>query len=236
MSASAEIETETRFDRVVCYQRRFAGEALDTLLNDPDAVFGDAEPEQRLKHDRTTTLVNLINEDRHWVGKRYNTKGPWHAVRRCFKPTRARNCWDMAHRLLAAGICVAQPVAMLEQRLGPLRRRSYYFCEYIAGTPLEKMLGPDASPQTIEQMCDKFRELFTKLAQARIAHGDMKITNLLVAGHDIVLLDLDVVSVYPAARYARAYRKDRARFLRNWDHLPELRQKFSQCVPEHPSQ
>ena len=77
--------------------------------------------------------------------------------------------------------------------------------------------------------------MFGKLAAARIAHGDMKSTNLLWVDNEIALLDLDAAAVYPAASYVRAYRKDRDRFLRNWEHLPEFRTQVAAAIPEHPS-
>lgn len=235
MPAPDDIVTKRTFDRVVVYRRACAGAALDELLADPDAVFAGVPPEQTLKHDRTTTLIKLGDDDKYWIGKRYNTKGPWHAIRRCFKSTRARNCWDMSQRLLAAGIRVAQPVAMLEQRFGPLRRRSFYFCEYVAGSPLEKVLDHNAPRIVIQQMCEKFADLFSRLSAHRIAHGDMKATNLLLADDELVLLDLDAVAIYSTSGYARAYRKDRDRFLRNWDQLPALQRRFAECIPEQPA-
>jgi len=235
MSAPTDIITVKQFDRYVVYDRAFAGAALDTLLKDPDAPFAGAEPEHTLKHDRTTTLVKLADENMYLVGKRYNTKNLWHAIRRSFKPTRAWNCWQMSHALQAAGLHTARPVAMIEQRFGPLRRRSFYFCEYLTGTPLEKIINPGATQQTIETMCEKFVALFRVLASRCIAHGDLKITNLLWVDDEIVLLDLDVVAVFPAHRYGRAYRKDRARFLRNWDHMPALREHLAELIPEQPA-
>lgn len=235
MPAPDDIVTIRGFDRVVVYQRACAGAALDELLADPDAVFAGVPLEQTLKHDRTTTLIKLGDADKYWIGKRYNTKGPWHAVRRCFKSTRARNCWDMSHLLLSAGIRVARPVAMLEQRFGPLRRRSFYFCEYVPGSPLEKVLNHSTPQIVVRQMCEKFAALFSRLSTHRIAHGDMKVTNLLLADDELVLLDLDAVAIYSASRYARAYRKDRDRFLRNWDHLPALQRRIAECIPEQPA-
>jgi len=230
-----DVVTLKQFDRYVLYERAYEGQALDALLKDPDSAFSDAEPDQTLKHDRTTTLVKISDNDLYWVGKRYNTKNLWHALRRSFKTARALNCWHMAHRLNSAGLHTANPVAMIEQRFGVIRRRSFYFCEYLAGSPLEKIVNPGANQQTITTMCDKFVELFARLAAARIAHGDLKITNLLWVDGEIVLLDLDAVAIYTAERFPRAYQKDRARFLRNWDHMPALQRELADIIPENPN-
>ena len=235
MSATTEVVKQRDFFRLLYYQRRFAGPVLETVFADPDGCFANAQSEQTLKHDRTTTLVKIGGNEKNWVAKRYNTKNAWHAVRRCFTRSRAINCWEMSFALRAAGLQTPDPVAMIEQRFGALRRRSFYFYEYLAGTPVEKIINPGASQQQLDDMCSAFTGMFGKLAAARIAHGDMKFTNLLWVDNEIALLDLDAAAIYPAARYVHAYHKDRDRFLRNWEHLPEFRAQIAAAIPEHPS-
>ncbi len=235
MSATAGVVKQKDFFRLLYYQRRFAGPVLETVFADPDACFSDGQSAHTLKHDRTTTLVKIGGNEKHWVAKRYNTKNAWHAVRRCFIRSRASNCWEMSLALQASGLRTADPVAMIEQRFGPLRRRSFYFCEYLTGTSLEKIINPGASQQQLDDMCSVFTDMFGKLAAARIAHGDMKFTNLLWVDNEIALLDLDAAAVYSAEGYTRAYHKDRDRFLRNWDDLPEFRTQVAAAIPEHPS-
>ena len=235
MSATTEVIKKQDFFRLRYYQRRFAGPVLETVFADPDACFVDGQSKHILKHDRTTTLVTIGGNEKNWVAKRYNTKNAWHAVRRCFARSRAINCWEMSFALQAAGLRTADPIAVIEQRFGPLRRRSFYFCEYVTGTPLEKIINPGASQQQLDDMCSAFTDMFSKLSAARIAHGDMKFTNLLWVDNEVALLDLDAAAVYSAERYTRAYHKDRDRFLRNWDHLPEFRTQLAAAIPEHPS-
>ena len=86
---------------------------------------------QSLKHDSTTSVVKVEENGQCWVIKRYNTKNPWHALRRTVRRSRAENCWRMSALLSAAGVRVPAPVAYMERRIGPLRGRSYFVYEYV---------------------------------------------------------------------------------------------------------
>ncbi len=63
-------------------------------------------------------------------------------------------------------------------------------------------------------MKEAVRTLFARLAAERIGHGDLKATNFLCCGDELVVLDLDAMRRHDSeAAWRKAWTKDRARFL-----------------------
>lgn len=80
--------------------------------------------------------------------------------------------------------------------------------------------------------------MFAALLRERISHGDFKGTNLLwdegLARWS--LIDLDAMQQHRSARrFARAYTRDRARFLRNWPADSALHRLLDQRLPLAPA-
>ena len=72
-------------------------------------------------------------------------------------------------------------------------------------------------------------ELFAALARHNISHGDMKATNILIDGDKAVLVDLDALKQHRFSwAFRRAFQKDIARFLRNWDDEPKIQELFKE--------
>ncbi len=198
----------TRFSAVV----RDEADALAPLLADPDAAIAHG---RLLKDGRTCTVAQVEVAGRARVVKRYNLKHLGHALSRCWRHTRAWQSWREAHRLRFLGIATPAPLALLEARLGPLRGRAWLVTEHCPGVDLLTHLDPQRAPPPAEAAA--LRELFAALHRARINHGDLKATNLLWHGGQVVVIDLDAMRQHAsAASHARAWARDRARLLRNW--------------------
>lgn len=193
--------------------RRGAVAALGPLLEDPDLAF---KADSLLKDGGSSTVARIDQNGWHLVVKRYNIKGIGHWLSRFWRPTRAWHSWLAAHRLQFLGIATPQPVAMVEKRFGPLRHKAWLVTEYQPGVDLLEHLGEgrDLPP---EATLNEIRRVFVQLAEARITHGDCKGTNLLWHDDKIFLIDLDAMQAWRSDdRWAAAWEKDRARFLRNW--------------------
>ena len=66
-------------------------------------------------------------------------------------------------------------------------------------------------------MAKAILRLFATLHRLKISHGDLKATNLLWQDGKIIVIDLDALRQHNSTSgYARAWRRDRARLLRNW--------------------
>lgn len=183
----------------------------------------------RVKHDRTTTVGYTSRDGRRLVIKRYNTKDPWHFVRRTVRRSRARNCFDFARELLDHGIPTAAPVACMEARLGPLKGRSWLITERVDGVQCLDYVLKEAGKREVAELAARFERLFRQLARLRITHGDMKATNFILREKRFpVLIDLDGMRRHTAnASYDAARRRDRERFMKNWRDRPDLSMCFS---------
>jgi len=100
---------------------------LNSLLVDTDDAF---------KHDRTTTVSRIELAGESMVLKRYNPRNQWHKIKRALRRSRARRCWQMSYAFSAAGLNVAAPIMMLEDRFGPFRLDAYFLNEFLEGQEL----------------------------------------------------------------------------------------------------
>ena len=131
------------------------------------------------------------------------------------------------------GIRSLNPVAMLEYRIGPLRRRSYFVTEYIEGPDALVRLG---SLETPDDELEALVLLLRNLSESKISHGDMKATNFLMADDGPVIIDLDAMREHKNSEsFQRAYNKDMDRFMKNWEDHPELASQFEGLLIKFPS-
>lgn len=191
--------------------RQKVGE-LAALLADPDGL---TRAGRCLKDGGTCTVAQADTPAGRVVIKRYNRKGWGHALSRAWRPSRAWHSWLAGHRLAFYGIATPPPLAMIEERLGPLRGRAFLVNAYCPGGNLLDTLNPASEPSPVQQAA--ILRLFRRLADVKITHGDLKATNLLWHDDDVVLIDLDAMTCHRSVQaFARAWRRDRARLLRNW--------------------
>lgn len=185
---------------------------LAPMLVSPDRAMAAGS---LLKDGATCTVARVVASGRALVIKRYNLKDLRHALGRLWRPSRAWHSWREAHRLRFLGVATPAPLALIEERVGPLRRRAWLISEFCGGPNLLVHLSADCPPPPAEARA--IVALFGALGEQRISHGDLKATNLLWAGDRVELIDLDAVTQHrtPAA-HARAWKRDRARLLRNW--------------------
>ena len=216
-------QTATRFTSVV---RADAG-TVAPVLADPDAAIAAGT---LLKDGNSSTVARIDVAGRTLVIKRYNLKSAGHALSRLWRPSRAWNAWQSALRLRFLGIATPAPLALIEQRWGPLRRRAWIITEYRSGQHLRALLSADAAPPP--DIARALSDTFAALHQARIAHGDLKASNLLWDGQELLLLDLDATTAHrDPASFARAWQRDRARLLRNWPADSTLTRWLDQHLP-----
>ena len=106
-------------------------------------------------------------------------------------------------------------MALIEERLGPLRRRAFLITEFSPGINLLKHLSPDHPPGEAE--AQSLLSIFDALHRMKISHGDLKATNLLWDEGHLSVIDLDGMRQHGSEQgFARAWRRDRARLLANW--------------------
>ena len=182
-----------------------------------------------LKNDRTTT-VSVISlddtPDQNIVLKRYNAKGQWHRISRAVRRSRASRCWQMSFAFAQAGLCVARPYMMHEQRLAMFNLDAFFATQKLAGQELLAAL-PKLERAEQDQVVTAIRDMFERFEAFSLSHGDMKATNLLWDGNRLALIDLDAAHQHARKlSWRKANRKDRRRFLKNWQDQPQLLKRF----------
>lgn len=187
-----------------------------------------APPAEILKHDRTTTVCRLSTPTGLVILKRYNPRSFWHKVKRALRRSRARRCWQMSYAFAASGLRVARPIMMFEHRFGPIRRNAYFASESVAGDEVLKCL-PDLPVTEQAAVAKAVHEAFSRMRAARITHGDMKASNLIWTGSELVFIDLDAAQQHWTQwGWRRKHAKDRRRFMKNWRDRPELLALFQE--------
>ncbi|WP_339523283.1 lipopolysaccharide kinase InaA family protein [Pseudomonas sp. EA_35y_Pfl2_R111] len=214
-------------------RRDYAAE-LAPLLDQPDALLAQG---RALKLGGSATVALVHQAERELVVKRYNVKSVAHWLKRFWRPSRAWHSWVEGNRLLLLGIATPQPLAVLEQRWCWLRGRAYLITEYCGGQDIIARFQPyqDRTPPESELLA--LDRLFAALLRERISHGDFKGSNLFWDENlgRWSLIDLDAMQQHRSARsFARAYARDRARFLRNWPADSALHQLLNQRIPLTP--
>ena len=199
-------------DGVTATARDDAEPGLLDVLADPERAIAMGEP---LKRGRTATVVRCGG----LVVKRYNVKSRLHAWRLKARVSRARKAWQAGHGLRRLGVATARPRALLERADAvPGSAAAYLVLDYVEGTPLAELgEGVSANVLASADMLMSVRELFAGLRMARVAHGDMKATNLILADGRAHVVDLDAAVWHRNGWwFRRRHRRDRERFLRNF--------------------
>lgn len=198
--------------------RRFTAVARDQqtqlapLLIDPDRAVNDG---LRLKTGGSSTVTRVATSAGPLVIKRYNLKSPGHAFSRLWRPSRAWRSWMNGLRLQIIGLGTPDLFAVVEERLGPLRRRAWLITAFCPGKTLLEHLDPACEPPPAEAAA--LLSFFKTMHRERISHGDLKAANLLWYENRLIVIDLDAAKKHRfGMTHRRAWRKDRARLLRNW--------------------
>ena len=217
--------------QLILHRRDIQPELLQQLLTDPDDLMARGT---LLKDGNSATVVKVELDGQYWVIKRYNIKNFWHALKRCWRPTRASVSWGNAHRLKISDIATPQAVAMIEKRFGPLRRTGYYVCEFVEAPSVAELYHPAAELSTTAQRvtADNLIQLFTLFFRLGIYHGDCKATNFLVRQSTPWVIDLDAMCEFRRrSTFIRRFHNDRQRFLRNWPSTSALYRRLDERLP-----
>lgn len=197
--------------------------ALGVLLADPDSSCPH-DRSLRLKDGNTSTVWQTRVGGLAVVVKRYNVKNGRHALKLALRESRARVSWRNAHRLRLYGIDTPQPLACSVPRSCMRAGPAYFFSAAVDGVDLRDWVGRHhADTAALAEMAERVARLFADLKRLRLTHGDTKATNFLLAGNRLCLLDLDSMRQHRSGlAFARAWRRDIARFLDNWPGQPRV--------------
>ena len=206
------------------FQRHYDSPELNGLLADLDAAIDSGE---LLKGGNTATVARVDTALGKFVVKRYNIKSPMHYLQRAFRPSRAWVSWANTMRLEFLGISTLKPVALVEERLGPLRGRAYLITEYVDGPDATQLSDQSDSDRQMSSIAQMLR----RLAEAGVSHGDLKASNFLLADEGPVIIDLDSMREHARGSHRfKAELRDRERFMKNWEQNPALGERFADLL------
>ncbi|MCY1481687.1 Lipopolysaccharide kinase (Kdo/WaaP) family protein [compost metagenome] len=221
--------------------RREEEPRLQPLLDAPDAFIAGGHV---FKTGGAATVARVELEGRPLLVKRYNIKNFPHWLKRFWRPSRAWTAWREGNRLDFLGIATAKPLAVLERRWLWLRGPAFLVTEYLPGQDIitrfkPHLDNPDGNGLPPEMELEALDRLFAALLRERISHGDMKGYNLFWQaqgeGGSWALIDLDAMHRHHSqASFARAYARDRERFLRNWPADSALHRLLDERLPRVP--
>jgi hypothetical protein len=193
------------------------------------------KPEQNIKNGNTCTVGIAELANKKVVVKRYNIKNFWHGLNRAFRVSRAAQSWANAHRLLISNIATAQPLALVEERWGVLRRRAYYLSEYVDAPDTKQFFAQCASADDKLVVARYLAALLYKLYLLKYTHGDFKATNIKIVNLAPVLIDLDGMQAhrlgcFSAWWFEHKHIKDLKRLMKNWEHDAETTRLLTQAL------
>lgn len=229
--------------RRIVFDNRISSELVDRLWNDPDA-FIDAG--QSLKRDDRTTVARVPLRAPGSIGqfpttavgvlKRFHLRDLGHTLSHLMWFTRASRAWVYGREMLEAKIGTARPLAMVEERIGPCRFRSYVLTEHIEGTRLDRFLQQtQLTTAELDQLASQFAHIWHTLGEMRIGHGDMKASNFLVTpDRQLKIIDLDGTwRHWFDVTFLPRRDRDWLRFMKNWKGRPEVGAAFRAAVARH---
>lgn len=193
----------------------FSTSFLDSALSKKDS---------NLKNGNTCTIAKVLIKNASVVVKRYNIKNFWHGLNRALRVSRAATSWANAHRLMISGVATPKPVALLEERLGWFRRRTYFLSEYLDAPDALQYFASNVDKESAAR---NLATLFYKLYLLKFSHGDCKATNIKMVDGMPVLIDLDGMKTHSMhwlcdPSFKRQHVKDLKRFMKNWEHNSEV--------------
>ncbi|MBN2233132.1 MAG: hypothetical protein JW781_09995 [Deltaproteobacteria bacterium] len=185
----SEFVRQQTWNRVAIFRRDADGPRLREFLNNPDAVIDRGT---MIKEGGSATVVRVEGDDGPWAVKRYNLKNLRHALARGPRPSRAWRSWGSAHRLTISGIATPEAIAVMENRIGPWRRTSYFVSRWVdcSGTAADyRREGGPGHQLVLERLVRMFRVL----CRLGIHHGDGKASNFIIRDEEPWLIDLDAM-------------------------------------------
>ncbi len=209
--------------------RRDAQARLQNVLDDPDGFIAWGH---LYKTGGAATVARIEVDGQPLLIKRYNIKSPLHWCKRFWRPSRAWHSWVEGNRLDFLGIATPRLLSVIERRWLWLRGPAWLITELLGGEDIIARFQPYLNEAPPEDELAALDRLFAALIRERISHGDLKGHNLFWEQGRWALIDLDAVQQHSSdASFARAYAKDRARFLRNWPTDSALHRLLDERLP-----
>jgi len=184
---------------------------------------------EMLKNGSRSTVKSTAIEGASYVVKIYK-KMPFHRrLRYALTRSRAFQSWESGQAMAEAGIPIARPLAILEERQFGIPARAALLMPVAQGDDLLSLVERNLlSPSQLTEIAEKLTEIFKTMMKSSLTHGDMKATNILIDdSSQPTLIDIDGAVIHRSRKSFDVLRaKDRARFMKNWQTHPAAREAF----------
>ena len=186
------------FGRKLTFSPAAPPELLDGLWMYPNHVLSEAIVYQRSKA-RVTGQIEFC--ETKYVVKYFSERNVIQRCRRWFSTSRAMKCWVVADQFLATGINTPQPIACLENRVGPFNRSSMFIYEFVPGLMMNTPKAKMADRRTGQSMRSAFDQLKGQMAELSVSHADPHGGNFIwTDDQELYVIDLDSVRFHQTER------------------------------------
>ena len=212
-------------NRLLICQRELDPDLIEKLKHAPDDLM---EMGQRLKSGNTCTVQKIEWSGAKFVVKRYNPKSVFYRVRHMLSMSRAMRSWSNGIVMSQLDIPTVVPLAVVEVSKYGLLERAYFLMEHFEGESISDYLNRKEDNEIeFERVVDSLSQLFLRLRQLRIVHGDFKAKNILIGESGLRLIDTDGARFLVNRRqFTKHFQSDFKRFLKNWPDGNRVRERL----------
>jgi len=191
--ANVFLKTKHPLEYSPCSHFEFKADDWRGALAKPEQILENFVSQTRpFKNSRSTLVckgkLSVGQNELNVVAKRHIRKKPFAAIWDCIRQSRARRAWKMSFAMIHRGIPVAQPLAVLERRVGQILTDSIFITENVEPsvnlrvflTSILPVLPPEIKQQVKVGLIEKLANILKKMHQNGFSHRDMKATNILL--------------------------------------------------------
>ena len=233
---------QSPFRRIV-FDNQLAAHVVEVLWDDPEEFLAAGQVLTQDDYGAVARVpVKAPTTDGHFgnaaVGllKRFNLRSMAHTLTRLLLFTRGSRSWTYGREMLDAGVETARPLAMVEDRLGPFRFRSFVLTEQVEGAPLPEFLATTTlNSMDLDRLAGQFARIWHTLGELRIVHGAMHASNFVVTSdRQLKLINLDGTwRHWFDLTFLHRRDRDWLRFMKAWRGQSEIGAAFRAAVARH---
>lgn len=162
---------------------------FEAILRDPELYI--AQSVKLLKNDATSTVALVDFNSHKVVIKRSNFRSLAHRAKYVVRTPRAFRSWRNARLLESIGVPTAKPIGYYIEKSGPFNGRSYFIAEYVQGMSARDYFSEEESISAAPTVHACIEDMLRRLAKAKLSHGDLNPSNVIIQKGRCVLIDLE---------------------------------------------
>ena len=200
--------------------KKWDSPALQEFFKNPNQAIDDGTAKM-LKEGNTCTVYQVKLNDEDVVVKRYNPRKGLKGKMDVLRAGRSKTCWSHSFAMRDNFLSTPESIGLLVRKEG-VKRWDWLVTRMAEGDLLSDYVK---DLETAQRVLPNVQAFFDAMKQGRFSHGDCKATNFIVSpSGELQVIDLDSSVFHKCGTsFEKAYKKDKARFLKNW---PEDIKKF----------